>query len=284
MKKTIALILMLIVLLCAALPGFADSDDLLNRIYAANTGDALRSAHESRVMRFTMMDETETTIYTGQFYEIRDDADYQGIRVRTSEYDYVALDDGSFQRFITLDMQADPWQFYPEPLLGRELISSEEADGALTVAFKVLNNVGIDYYPDAVETREVHVLDADTLELKSYRALTVLPDGSEATFYEATVEYDVEQIHPEAVEAIENHLYEEDFDTRTTTFIFDDDKPCKRTFVYETPVGDGVMVASFIEHGYQYQIDQERSVKSNEAKDNDAVYYMTRVVPEDTEQ
>ncbi|MBQ3479781.1 MAG: hypothetical protein IJH25_16625, partial [Clostridia bacterium] len=104
--------------------------------------------------------------------------------------------------------------------------------------------------------------------------------GSEEVFYDATIEFDVDPIHQETIDAIEKHLYEEEHDTHTTTFIFDDDKPCKRTYSYETPVGDGCLIYLLEDHGYRYKIDQERSVASNEALDNDAVYYMVRVESE----
>lgn len=282
MKKTLCLVLVL--LLCAALTTFAETDtnNLLQRVYDANTSDALRANHESRLAHITEKDRQEYTEYQDAYYEVMYIPDfYQGVRVRTSEYDYVKLDEGGFCRFITYADQLDPWQFYSERLFEMELISAEEEGDTLVMTVRVPGDFTNDYYPEAVEIREVHVLDAETLELKSYRQLAVMPDGTEETFYEATIEFDVERIYPEAIEAIENHLYEEEHDTRTTTFIFDDDKPCKRTYIFETPVGDGCLINEFMENGYQYERDMERSEPSNEALDNNAVYYMARVTSEE---
>lgn len=278
MKKIISLVLVL--LLCAALPGFAENEDLLWRVYVANDAEAIRANHESRLTHITEKDQPEVTEYQDTYYEITYFPVWQGVRVRTNDYDYLAMDEGGFRRFIQMDDYRDPWQFYSEKLLATELISAEEEGDTLVVTVRLPENIATDYYPEAVESREVHVLDAKTLELKSFRSVAVMPDGSEETWHERTIEFDVERIYPEAIEAIEKHLFEEDFETRTTTFIFDDDKPCNRTYVYETPVGDGCISNAFTENGYLYQIDTERGEPSNEALDNDAVYYMVRVAPE----
>ena len=274
MKKAISLVLALVLL---ALPCLAEADDTLSRILEANSGDALRSAHESRLIHSVNKDESDTISYTDEYYIIQESPDfYEGIRVRTSEYDYVALKEGGYRRYITLQMESDPWEFYPEGFGETEVVSTEETDGSLIITMKPLENYATDYYPDAVETKEIHVFDADSLELQSYQNLAVLPDGSEEAFYEVTVEYDVERIHPEVVEALEKHLYEEEWETRTTTFIFDEDRPLKRTYTYETPVGDGCLAYGLVERGIQYEFDMERSTPSNDALDNDAVYYMVR--------
>lgn len=282
MKKAISLILVL--LLCAALPCLAETDNLLQRVYDANTGEALRANHESRLSLSTEKDHPEVTRYQDIYYEIAYIPNWEGVRVRTNDYDYLAMDEGGFRRYISLEDAQDPWQFYSERLLGMEIISVEEEGDTLVMTVRLPKNIATDFYPEAVESREVHVLDAETLELKSFRSVAVMPDGSEETFYEETIQFDVERAYTEAIEAIEKHLFEEEYDTRTTTFIFDDDKPCKRTYVYETPVGDGCISSTFSENGYLYEIDPERGEPSNEALDNDAVYYMVRVMPEQEEQ
>ena len=281
MKKIFSFVLVLILLFCAAMPGFADNDDLLERIYVANSGDTLRATHESRLIHISRKDQADTIIYSGLYYEVFEDPDYlPGIRVRSSEYDYVAMEEGGFRRFIQLEMEDDSWVFFTMGFLDMEVVSAEEDGETLVVTVSTPENYATDYFPEAVETREVSVVDANTLEMKSYRALAVMPDGSEEVFYEAEVEFDVDPIHQETIDALEKHLYEDELDTRTTTFIFDDDKPCKRTYVFETPVGDGCLVANFVDGGYEYEIDPERSISSNEAFDNDAVYYMNRIDPE----
>ena len=279
MKKIISL--MLVQLLCiaiASLPALSENNDLFTRIYNANSSDALQAAHESCIFHSTEKGMADIIIYTGQDYYVRESPDLlPGIRVRSSEYDYIALEDGSFQRLLTLETESDPWEFL-DPQLGMEQISSsEEKDGALVVTFKSADNYADLYYSDAVETKAILVVDADSLEIKSFQWVAILPDGSEEVFYDATIEFDVDPIHQETIDAIEKHLYEEEHVTHTTTFIFDDDKPCKRTYSFETPVGDGCLIYLLEDHGYRYKIDQERSIASNEALDNDAVYYMMRV-------
>ena len=283
MKKIISL--MLVQLLCIAmvsLPALSENNDLFSRIYNANTSDALQAAHKSCIFHSTEKGMADIIIYTGQDYYVQESPDLlPGIRVRSSEYDYIALEDGSFQRLLTLETESDPWEFL-DPQLGMEQISSsEEKDSSLVVTFKSADNYADMYYPDAIETKAILVVDADSLEMKSCQWVAILPDGSEEVFYDATIEFDVDPIHQETIDAIEKHLYEEEHDTRTTTFIFDDDKPCKRTYSYETPVGDGCLIYLLEDHGYRYKIDQERSVASNEALDNDAVYYMVRVESEE---
>ena len=294
MKKIMSLVLIL--LLCMALvslpalsenndlsesSALSENNDLFSRIYNANTGEALQAAHESRLIHVTEKDRPDTIVFMGQYYQVQESPDlFPGIRVRSSEYDYIALEDGSFQRFLTLELEADPWQYFRDPLLEMEQISSEEKDGTIVVAYKAAENYADMYYPDAVDTKEIIVVDADSLEMKTYQAVALLPDGSEEVFYEADIEFDIDPIHQETIDAIEKHLYEEEHDTRTTTLIFDDDKPCKRTYSFETPVGDGCLIYLLEDHGYRYKIDQERSVASNEALDNDAVYYMVRVESE----
>lgn len=285
MKKIMSLVLIL--LLSVSLPALAENsalsenNDLFSRIYNANTSDALQAAHESCIFHSTEKGMADIIIYTGKDYYVQESPDLlPGIRVRSSEYDYIALEDGSFQRLITLVTESDPWEFL-DPQLGMEqIISSEEENGALVVTFKSSDNYADMYYPDAIETKAILVVDADSLEMKSFQWVAILPDGSEEVFYDATIEFDVDPIHQETIDAIEKHLYEEDHDTHTTTFIFDDDKPCKRTYSFETPVGDGCLIYILEDHGYRYKIDQERGVASNEALDNDAVYYMVRVESE----
>ena len=284
MKKIMSLVLIL--LLSVSLPALSekndlsDTNDLFSRIYNANTSDALQAAHESCIFHSTEKGMADIIIYTGKDYYVQESPDLlPGIRVRSSEYDYIALEDGSFQRLITLVTESDPWEFL-DPQLGMEQISSEEENGALVVTFKSSDNYADMYYPDAIETKAILVVDADSLEMKSFQWVAILPDGSEEVFYDATIEFDVDPIHQETIDAIEKHLYEEDHDTHTTTFIFDDDKPCKRTYSFETPVGDGCLIYILEDHGYRYKIDQERGVASNEVLDNDAVYYMVRVESE----
>jgi len=281
MKKIISLVLIL--LLCTvmiALPALSENNDLFSRIYNANTSDALQAAHESCIFHSTEKGMADIIIYTGQDYYVQESPDLlPGIRVRSSEYDYIALEDGSFQRLLTLEAESDPWEFL-DPQLGMEQISSEEENGTLVVTFKSADNYADMYYPDAIETKAILVVDADSLEMKSFQWVAILPDGSEEVFYNATIEFDVDPIHHETIDAIEKHLYKEEHDTHTTTFIFDDDKPCKRTYSFETPVGDGCLIYILEDHGYRYKIDQERGVASNEALDNDAVYYMVRVESE----
>ena len=282
MKKIMSLVLIL--LLSVSLPALSekndlsDTNDLFSRIYNANTSDALQAAHESCIFHSTEKDMADIIIYTGQNYYVQESPDLLlGIRVRSSEYDYIALEDGSFQRLLTLETESDPWEFL-DPQLGMEqIISSEEENSALVVTFKSADNYADLYYPDAIATKAILVVDADSLEIKSFQWVAILSDGSEEVFYEADIEFDIDPIHQETIDAIEKHLYQEEHVTHTTTFIFDDDKPCKRTYSYETPVGDGCLIYLLEDHGYRYKIDQERGVASNEALDNDAVYYMVRV-------
>lgn len=284
MKKIMSLVLIL--LLSVSLPALSeknalsDNNDLFSRIYNANTSDALQAAHESCIFHSTEKGMADIIIYTGQYYYVQESPDLlPGIRVRSSEYDYIAQEDGSFQRLITLETESDPWEFL-DPQLGMEQISSEEENGTIVMTFKSADNYADMYYPDAIETKAILVVDADSLEMKSFQWVAILPDGSEEVFYDATIEFDVDPIHQETIDAIEKHLYKEEHDTHTTTFIFDDDKPCKRTYSFETPVGDGCLIYILEDHGYRYKIDQERGVASNEALDNDAVYYMVRVESE----
>ena len=280
MKQAISLVLIL--MLCVVLPGFADTDDLQRRVFIANSAEALRAAHESYVIHIVEKDQPVETDYVDHDFAISYNSNYYyGVRVRTSEYDYVALDEGGFKRFITIEQENDPWQFYVEGMLEMELVSAEEEGDTLVMTLRYPGNTWADFYPEAVESKEVHVLDAKSLELKSLRALAVMPGGSEEPVYDMTLEYDVERIYPEVIEAIEKHLYEEEHDTRTTTFIFDDGLPCQRTYIFETPVGDGCLSAEFEENGVQYAFDPERGEPSNEALDNDAVYYMMRATPEE---
>ena len=282
MKKIMSLVLIL--LLSVSLPALSekndlsDTNELFSRIYNANSSDALQAAHESCIFHSTEKDMADIIIYTGQNYYVQESPDLLlGIRVRSSEYDYIALEDGSFQRLLTLETESDPWEFL-DPQLGMEqIISSEEENSALVVTFKSADNYADLYYPDAIATKAILVVDADSLEIKSFQWVAILSDGSEEVFYEADIEFDIDPIHQETIDAIEKHLYQEEHVTHTTTFIFDDDKPCKRTYSYETPVGDGCLIYLLEDHGYRYKIDQERGVASNEALDNDAVYYMVRV-------
>ena len=110
MKKIISL--MLVQLLCiaiASLPALSENNDLFTRIYNANSSDALQAAHESCIFHSTEKGMADITIYTGQDYYVRESPDLlPGIRVRSSEYDYIALEDGSFQRLLTLETESDP--------------------------------------------------------------------------------------------------------------------------------------------------------------------------------
>lgn len=279
MKRTVSLLLIL--LLLTALPGLADSDPLLARIYAVNSPSALQAAHESCVTRLTLAGQSDHIAYAGRDYEVWDNPEsFGGIRVRGSEYDYIMLEDGRFARFLALDSEYDPWQMLTEEMLEAELISTEEAGDALIVNPKSLRNEAADFFPDAIDSREVLVVDAETLEIRTARGLAIFADGTEKPYYEATVTFDVEPIYPEVIEAIERHLYEEEHDMRTTSLILDDGKPCKRTYAYETPAGDPTCIGDLVDLGYWYEIDTERSVPGNEAADNDAVYYLNRIIPE----
>ena len=253
MKKLLSVFLC-VVLLCASVPAVAaaDTENILAQIYAANTGYALRENHTSRKIT-----SGNVTVYMDMLHEVTDDPDYYpGIRVRSGEYDYVALTDGGFQRFISLDPEYDTWQFFNEDLFQSRLISVEEQEDTITVTVENWD-----------ETQTI-IVDADTLELLEYSS------GE----YTAKVEYDVDMICPDVVEAIEDHLYaEEDVPVRTTTMIFDDGTPYNRTFIFETPVGDGCLLAGLVESNIPYEFDMERSTPTNEARDNNAVYYFVRV-------
>ena len=187
MKKIISL--MLVQLLCIAmvsLPALSENNDLFSRIYNANTSDALQAAHESCIFHSTEKGMADIIIYTGQDYYVQESPDLlPGIRVRSSEYDYIALEDGIFQRLLTLETESDPWEFL-DPQLGMEQISSsEEKDSSLVVTFKSADNYADMYYPDAIETKAILVVDADSLEMKSCQWVAILPDGSEEVFYKA---------------------------------------------------------------------------------------------------
>lgn len=287
MKKLLAMILCAALLCAALLPvatAEADGDNLLWRIYAANWGDALRAAHESLVIRNVDKDGVETTSYMGTYYHVVDSRYLDGIRVRSSAYDYVLAADGAFGRFLTLDMENDPWQFYTEFFVQGEVLSVEEQGDSIVVTVKPAENYAPSVYPeredaDRIETKEVCVLDADTLESRSYQEVAVFPDGTEEAFHEATMEYDVECPYPEAIETIEAHLFgDEEAATRTTTFIIDEGTPACRSYSFETLVGDRCIIGALSERGIEYEFDMERSTPSNDAYDNDAVYYLVRVV------
>ena len=210
-------------------------------------------------------------------YEVMDFSSYPGLRVRTSDYDYMELTASGFERFLTLTAEPDPWEYYDEELRYVAFISAEEAGDTIVVTNRALENYATQFCPEAVDTKTVIVVDADTLELQTLMTVAILPDGSEQTCYEMTQEWDVEPFHPEVIEAIEKHLYEEEHETRTTTLIFDDDKPCKRSITYETPMGDGCRIDKYVGQGWEYEVDFERGVPSTKARDNDAVYYLVRV-------
>lgn len=65
---------------------------------------------------------------------------------------------------------------------------------------------------------------------------------------------------------------------RSTTFVLDEGTTYEVRYTYMTPMGDGCFMPEEItKDGIPYRIDAERSILTNEAKDNDAILYLDRV-------
>ena len=310
MKKLVATILVLTLMLCvgvspavgmadAGIDADSDADaipaGLMQRVYAANRTEALKSGHASTQTHMTGVNDIDYTVYWDDEYQIETNLSeygYYGVRVTCDRYDYIARKNGEFRRVVSLDTWRDMYQLFQEDIMLEEVLSAKEAGGVLVVTTAADSGEVSAYYGeshgedhgenraesrDVSEIREerIYELDAETMELRSFRREAVFPDGSREVYREITMEHDVERPHPEAVEAIENHLSEAE-EMRTTTFVYDEGTPFARTYVFPTPVGDQIFLWSFDQYGFHYVLDPERSEPTNQARDNDAIYYLVR--------
>ena len=59
---------------------------------------------------------------------------------------------------------------------------------------------------------------------------------------------------------------------------FNPDTESECRYVYQPPVGDACnLPEKIVKNNIQYQIDKEKSIPTNEAKDNDAVIYLVPI-------
>ena len=286
MKKLVAAILVFTFLWCGiSTYGMAEADPsgYMQRIYAANRTEAWKLRHTSTQTHMVGVNDIDYTVYWDGEYQIEvnpSEYGYYGIRVTCDRYDYIAREDGGFRRFVSLDTQADMYQIFDVDILQEEVLSAEESDGALVVTTAAGSGEVSEYYAQTrnvsqVQEERVYTLDPDTMEMRSFRREAVFPDGSREVYREITVEHDVDRPHLQAVEAIEAHLSTPG-QMRTTTFIYDEGTACARTYIFPTQVGDQIYLWGFDQYGIRYVIDPERSIPANEARDNDAVYYLVR--------
>ena len=291
MKKVemLLLIVLLTYLVCmprnAAAEG-ATQDNLLARIFVKNSQSEILRNHRS--FTCTDVDEADgSTYYIDADVSVKDCVEsHDYVRVRTSEFDYCRFTSGVLGRWVHFESDSCSWAGLSEDMLSEKVLSVEEQDGMLTVTTRpseeVRKNILEDEYAgmenrDKIQFRNVYVLDADTLELMSITDYDTLPDGSEVKAYELLFAYDVDLPYAEEIAAIQAHL-DAASNYRSTTFVLDEGTAYEIRYTYMTPMGDGCFMPEEItKDGILYRIDAERSILTNEAKDNDAILYLDRV-------
>lgn len=291
MKKVemLLLIVLLTYLVCmprnAAAEG-ATQDNLLARIFVKNSQSEILRNHRS--FTCTDVDEADgSTYYIDADVSVKDCVEsHDYVRVRTSEFDYCRFTSGVLGRWVHFESDSCSWAGLSEDMLSEKVLSVEEQDGMLTVTTRpseeVRKNILEDEYAgmenrDKIQFRNVYVLDADTLELMSITDYDTLPDGSEVKAYELLFAYDVDLPYAEEIAAIQAHL-DAASNYRSTTFVLDEGTAYEVRYTYMTPMGDGCFMPEEItKDGILYRIDAERSILTNEAKDNDAILYLDRV-------
>ena len=287
MKRLASLILVCTVMLCA-LPACATAEassaGLMQRIYAANRTEALKLRHAAMKTHMSGAGGIDYEVYWDSDYQIESNPSvqgYYGIRVTCGRYDYIVQEDGEFRRCVSLDTWMDQYQLFNEDILLEEVLSTEEADGALVVTTAAETDEAAEYYAGVrsisiAGEEKIYAVDPETMELLSWRWEAVFPDGTREVYREITVEHEAERPHQDAIDAIEARLAEAP-EMRTTTFVYDEGTPTARTYVFTSPVGELIHLWGFDQFGIHYEIDPDRSIPTNEARDNDAVYYLVRV-------
>jgi len=290
--KKINLLLMtalLACLVCMPLNSAAEGaahDNLLARIYLKNNPGEILKYHRS----FTCaeVEEGDSAIYyIDAEVSVKDCSEsHDYIRVRTPEFDYCHFAGDIFGRWISFESEPCVWEGLSTDMLSEEVLSVEEQDGLLTLTTQpseaYRKRILEDEYADMedrekIRLRVVYVLDADTLELKSVTDYDTLPDGDEVQTWGLRFDYDVDLPYGDEVSAIQAHLAEAG-EYRTTTCVFDEGTAYEARYVFPTPIGDGCYLSMTIsKDGIRYQIDAERTIPTNEAKDNDATLYLDRV-------
>ena len=262
-------------------------NDLLTRIYLANDAETLRQKHESVLCRRYDSGDEESLSYADASHTIiRNPKIFgNGVFVSGADYSYVLGDDGAFSRLISFDPLPDPWAVLDDGILGQtiERVDDYYTDRrCLEITAYLSASQEIDYWQNAqideeAQMRTVISVDYETLELQSIQTVLIFQDDTRRTLESFVVLFDENEVLPEAdaIEPIEAHLHAAS-EYRSTTFVLDAQTDLERRYTYQTPVGDGCLVF-LTENGTDYEIDYDSSTPTNDAKDNDAIYYLKRV-------
>ena len=276
------LILLLVSVTAAAEPS---PENLLGGIFTATRYDEILKRHSS--FSYTETSENDhTTYYSNGQISVSDWREDKGImRIRTGEFDVCLFDDGAVSRWVNFETDKGDWDGLEESMLNDTILNVETQDGVIRLTtrpgeqerLRIINDEYADVADrEKIQMRKVYEASADTLELMSMTYYDTMPDGSEITAWEMRFTYDADLPYGDQIDAVRAH-YAQASGCRTTTVVFDEDTLYECTYVFVTPIGDNCVIPEAItKDGVTYSIDRERSVLTNEAKDNDAVLYMVR--------
>lgn len=262
-------------------------DHLMGTIYTMSHPDTIMKNHKSFVCK-----EAESDLHAVYYQDadtfindFRADKDY--IRIHTREFDGCLFGDGSYNRWVGFEEEPGGWKGLPLDALSEKVQSVEEKDGIMTVTTtpteEKRQEIIEDEYADQkdkdkIQFTIVYRLAADTLELQSRTYYDTMPDGKEIEAAKIEVSYDVESPFEKEVNQVKEHLKNVGKDRRTTTLIFDPDTSLECSYAYQTAIGDACnLPEDIVKNGIHYQIDRERTIPTNEAKDNDATIYLVPV-------
>ena len=267
-------------------------DNLMGTIYTMADPDTIMENHKSFVCK-----ETESDLH-GVYYQdadtyindFRKDKNY--IRIHTKEFDGLLFNDGSYNRWVGFEEKPGAWKGLPLDALSEKVQSVEEKDGTMTVTTipteKKRHEIIEDEYADQkdkekIQFKIVYLVAAETMELQSRTYYDTMPDGKVIEAAKIEISYDVPSPFGKEVNTVKEHLKNAGKDRRTTTLIFDPDTRSECSYIYRTAIGDACnLPEDIVKNGIHYQIDRERTIPTNEAKDNDATIYLVPV--EDTEE
>lgn len=297
MKKKCSILSLAVMLICLAAgcgsaKGDTESaakvpDNLMASIYAMSDHEQIMQNHKSFLCKEDGND-IHGTYYQDSDTIINDFREDKGfIRIHTRTHDGCLFNDGTYNQWVGFEEYCGGWGGLNNDVLFDEIQKTEEKNGLLTVTTipseKRRKEIIEEEYADVkgkdkITFRNVYVLSADTLELQSVIDYDTMPDGKEVEGWKAEFTYDVESPFDQEVAEVEDHLAKASKKKRTTTLIFNPDTESECRYVYQTPVGDACnLPEKIVKNNIQYQIDKEKSIPTNEAKDNDAAIYLVPI-------